>query len=72
MSQTPFADASRLLAGMAARLLGWRPPEFWQSTPDELAASLSVPGDPVATPPSRAAVDALLAQFPDGSESPDG
>lgn len=32
-----FADAARALAGQAALLLGWRPDEFWRSTPAELA-----------------------------------
>ncbi len=32
------------LAGLAARLLGWRPHEFWSATPAELAAVLAPPG----------------------------
>lgn len=72
MSVTRFADAARALSGMAARLLGWRPQEFWQATPDELAAALTVPGDPPTAPPSPEAVAALRAQFPDGSERQDG
>ncbi|WP_156447450.1 phage tail assembly chaperone, partial [Blastomonas sp. CCH1-A6] len=39
MSAARFADAARALSGLAARLLGWRPQEFWQATPDELAAA---------------------------------
>lgn len=38
------ANALRL-ARLAARLLGWRPPEFWAATPAELAAIVG--GDPV-------------------------
>lgn len=72
MSAAPFADAARLLAGLSARLLGWRPSEFWQVTPDELAAALTMPGDPVAAPPSPEAIAALRARFPDGSETRDG
>ena len=72
MSDAPFAAAARVLAGMAARLLGWRPQEFWHATPDELAASLTMPGDPVAAPPSAEAIAALRTLFPDGSETPDG
>ena len=72
MSAALFADAARVLAGLAARLLGWRPQEFWQATPDELAAALTVPGDPVAAPPSPEAIAALCALFPHGSETRDG
>lgn len=72
MSAARFADAARDLSGMAARLLGWRPPEFWQATPDELAAALTMPADPVALPPSAAMISALQTMFPDVSETPDG
>lgn len=36
------------LCGLSARVLGWRPPEFWAATPAELAAALSPPGGPVS------------------------
>lgn len=72
MNAVRFADAARALSGLAARLLGWRPQEFWQATPDELAAALTMPGDPPADPPSADAIAALRAQFPDGSERQDG
>ncbi|NYH94694.1 phage tail assembly chaperone [Novosphingobium marinum] len=35
-----FGAAAIVLAGIAARALGWLPDEFWQATPAELAASL--------------------------------
>lgn len=35
-----FGVAAVRLAGLAARLLGWRPAEFWAATPAELAAAL--------------------------------
>jgi hypothetical protein len=38
-----FGDAALGLAGLAARLLGWRPAEFWAATPAELAAALAPP-----------------------------
>jgi hypothetical protein len=72
MTRACFADAARGLAGLAARLLGWRPDEFWQATPDELAAALTVPGDPVAAPPSGEAIAALRTLFPDQTEMSDG
>jgi hypothetical protein len=31
------------LYGLAARLLGWRPQEFWSATPAELNAALTPP-----------------------------
>ncbi|HOB13732.1 MAG TPA: phage tail assembly chaperone [Novosphingobium sp.] len=38
-----FGPGALRLAGLAARLLGWRPAEFWEATPAELAAILSPP-----------------------------
>ena len=39
-----FAPGAVRLAGLTARLLGWRPHEFWAATPAELAAVLSPAG----------------------------
>ena len=39
----PFGDGAVRLSGLAARLLGWRPAEFWAATPAELAAALAPP-----------------------------
>jgi hypothetical protein len=39
-----FGPAAFALFGIAARLLGWRPNEFWSATPAELAAALAPPG----------------------------
>ena len=36
------------LYALAARLLGWRPAEFWAATPAELTAALSTPGAPAS------------------------
>lgn len=38
-----FGPGALRLAGLAARALGWRPDEFWQATPAELAAILLPP-----------------------------
>ena len=46
-----FGDAALRLAGLAARLLGWRPAEFWAATPAELAAALAPPDAPADAPP---------------------
>lgn len=43
-----FGPAALSLYGLAARLLGWRPPEFWSATPAELAAALVPPGAPAS------------------------
>ncbi|WDF72397.1 phage tail assembly chaperone [Novosphingobium sp. KACC 22771] len=45
-----FGPAARRLAGLAARLLGWRPHEFWGATPAELAAILAPDAAPGAAP----------------------
>lgn len=37
-----FGPAALRLQGISARLLGWRPDHFWQATPAELIASLSL------------------------------
>ncbi len=39
-----FGPAALAHYGLAARLLGWRAPDFWAATPAELAAALAVPG----------------------------
>ena len=60
MSSTFGAGALRL-AGVAARLFGWRPDEFWRATPAELAAWLAPPaasGDPLG----RADLNRMLEQ----------
>lgn len=44
MSRT-FGPGAAQLAGLAARALGWRPAEFWQATPAELAAILLPPAE---------------------------
>jgi len=40
MSQR-FGPGALRLAGLAARLLGWRPDDFWHATPAELVSILS-------------------------------
>ena len=59
---TLFGENATRLAGAAAMLLGWRPGEFWEATPAELAAALQVnPADG----PDRRDVDELMRRFPD-------
>jgi uncharacterized phage protein (TIGR02216 family) len=60
-----FADTAAQLAGQTALLLGWRPDDFWNATPSELAAILAA-----MVPQTEAVDEALLAklmkEFPDG------
>ncbi|WP_395329947.1 phage tail assembly chaperone [Novosphingobium sp. BL-8H] len=38
-----FASAALALCPLAARALGWRPRDFWEATPAELATALGEP-----------------------------
>jgi uncharacterized phage protein (TIGR02216 family) len=61
-----FSDAAGWLAGCAGALLGWRPDEFWRSTPAELGAVLrALAGDEQAVS-ARADFADLMEMFPDG------
>lgn len=59
-----FGEAAARLCGAAGMLLGWRPGEFWDATPMELAAMFEAPGE-VGTPPDAAAIADLMQRFPD-------
>lgn len=61
MSDTFAAGAGRL-AGIVPRLLGWRPGDFWNATPAELAAIFTAEGEPGAAPLTRGELTALLEQ----------
>ena len=66
MSAT-FADAARRRCALSARLLGWRPAEFWAATPAELAMALADPADPDAPPvPTRDLIARMMECDPDG------
>jgi hypothetical protein len=55
-----FSDGAARLAGQIPRLFGWRPGDFWDATPAEIAAVLtaSEPGD--AEPLSRSELEQLM------------
>ena len=58
-----FGDAAARLCGVAGLLLGWRPDEFWDSTPAELALALQArSGGEV---PDQETIDELRRRFPD-------
>jgi uncharacterized phage protein (TIGR02216 family) len=59
-----FGKAAVRLCGAAATLLGWRPREFWDATPAELAMALNLTDDTI-DPPTRATIDDLKRRFPD-------
>lgn len=61
-----FGDAAGRLAGAAGALLAWRPDEFWQATPAELATVLKALRGPEAQPPARDDLELLMEMFPDG------
>lgn len=62
-----FADAAARWCGLSARLLGWRPTEFWSATPAEMAMALTDPADPtIPTPPSREMIAKMMERDADG------
>ena len=58
-----FGEGAVKLAGLAARLLGWTPEEFWRATPAELAAALH---DDTVEPVAGEELARLRERFPDG------
>lgn len=58
---TGFGEAAARWCGLSARLLGWRPAEFWSATPAELAMALATPDDPAdLVPPSRETIARMM------------
>ncbi len=62
-----FGEAAARLCNAAGLVLGWRPNEFWNATPGELALALQPPLDDGGA--DRAMLDALLLRFPDEERS---
>jgi hypothetical protein len=62
--ERPFGERAAVLSGLAARVLGWNPDEFWRATPAELASALEEParGDGMMS----GELERLREQFPDG------
>jgi hypothetical protein len=61
-----FTDCAARLAGLAGALLGWRPGEFWEATPAELATVLNASLGGEAQPASSLDLARLKEMFPDG------
>jgi uncharacterized phage protein (TIGR02216 family) len=62
-----FGDRAASLSGLAARLLGWRPGEFWAATPAELASALGL-DEAAIEPVAGDELARLMARFPDRVE----
>ena len=61
-----FASSAARWAGLAGLMLGWRPAEFWRSTPAELAAIFDAAGGGQERLVSRVEMERLQEMFPDG------
>jgi len=62
-----FGPAALALAGVTARVLGWRPDDFWAATPADVAAVLAAwRGDDEAAGVDRAGLAMMMEQCPDG------
>ena len=59
-----FGASASELCRAATALLGWRPREFWNSTPAELALALE-PVSGRAEAPDKQAIEELRKRFPD-------
>jgi Phage tail assembly chaperone protein, TAC len=60
-----FSAASTQLCGQCALLLGWRPAEFWNATPAELACILNAMTQHAEAPPDTNDLQKLMELFPD-------
>jgi uncharacterized phage protein (TIGR02216 family) len=59
-----FGVAAARLCHVASVVLGWRPDEFWNATPAELALALHAPAE-AAERPDKTTIEALRRRFPD-------
>ncbi len=56
-----FAQAATRWYWLAARMLGWRPGEFWRATPVELAGALYDPHNPeTSAGPTRDQIHSMM------------
>lgn len=60
-----FSSGALRLAGLSAKALGWRPADFWNATPAELAAAIADPASEFL-PVKRTEIDILLERENDG------
>ena len=64
MTPDRFGEAAARLCSVASMVLGWRPGEFWDSTPAELSLALQAP-EAVSDVPDHATIEDLRKRFPD-------
>jgi hypothetical protein len=63
-----FGESAARLCGAASAVLGWRPNEFWEATPAELASALR-PMAEVADSADADTLEQLRRRFPDESKA---
>ena len=62
-----MGEAAIILLGLMARVAGWRPDEFWAATPADVRAVMAGWAEAdVGASFERAALAAMMEQFPDG------
>jgi uncharacterized phage protein (TIGR02216 family) len=61
-----FGEAAARLSSAASILLGWRPDDFWNCTPMELAIAMSA--STAVDGPDAQTIEELRRRFPDDSE----
>lgn len=66
MQDERLGSAALALAGVMARVGGWRPDEFWAATPADVRAVLAGWAAEDAPAFDRAALAAMMEAFPDG------
>ena len=69
MTDGRLGPGAIMLAGVLARVAGWRPDEFWAATPADVRAVLAGWEEADAHAGSvldRAALAAMMERFPDG------
>jgi hypothetical protein len=59
-----FGEAAARMCNAASVLLGWRPGEFWESTPAELVLAMNL-ADGAVDGPDAKTIEALRQRFPD-------
>jgi hypothetical protein len=55
-----FAQGAARLSGLVPRLLGWRPADFWEATPAEIASVLGALEPAAGEPLSRSEFERLM------------
>lgn len=57
-----FGPHAVRLFTLAARLLGWRPDDFWSATPAELAGALAPIAEATGNPLARADLETMMGR----------